>query len=107
MGMIDEKLESEIATLREAIGLMTTAKPDMVMDVDDPIGMAHQVVKEADTLRSRIALAEKVVAVLRKWKNETGYLSEGWEASDHSREMGRELWDALAAYDRAGEGEES
>jgi polyhydroxyalkanoate synthesis regulator phasin len=66
MGMIDEKLEAEITTLREAIGLMTTAKPDMVMDVDDPIGMAHQVVKEADTLRARVKELEREVQKLTK-----------------------------------------
>lgn len=43
--------QAEIERLREAIGLMTTAKPSMVMRADDPIGMAQEVVAEVERLR--------------------------------------------------------
>lgn len=43
-----------LARLREAIGLATTAVPNMEMDVHDPIGMMQRVVAEADRLRKAL-----------------------------------------------------
>jgi hypothetical protein len=45
-------LQKELTQLREAIGLMTTAKPDMQVDVHDPVGMAQQVVTMVERLRN-------------------------------------------------------
>lgn len=46
-----EQLQAEVSTLKQAIGLMTTAKPDLVMDPNDPIGMARAVVAEVERLK--------------------------------------------------------
>lgn len=46
-----EQMRADLAQLREAIGLMTTAKPDMLVDVRDPIGMARQVVEMVERMR--------------------------------------------------------
>lgn len=43
--------QDELAQLRQAIGLMTTAKPDMLVDVRDPVGMAQQVVAMVGRLK--------------------------------------------------------
>ncbi len=51
--------EQEIATLRQAIGLASTIKPSMVMNVDDPIGMMREVAEEVDGLREALAAAER------------------------------------------------
>ncbi len=52
-----EQMRLELASLRQAIGLMTTAKPDMQVDVRDPIGMAQQVVDVVSRLRLRASTA--------------------------------------------------
>ena len=49
-------LESRIAELSQAVGLITTLKPTMVMDVDHPLDMAKEV--EA-YVTARIAELEK------------------------------------------------
>lgn len=41
--------------LLQAIGLMTTAKPTMLMRPNDPIGMAKEIVEEMDFLREECA----------------------------------------------------
>lgn len=53
----------DITKFRQAIGLMTTALPNMVMEPDDPISMAHKVVAEVERLRAIIA---SVIAQLRE-----------------------------------------
>ena len=45
---------SVLEQLRMAVGLFTTAKPDMVMDPDDPIQMALEVVAYVESLRAEI-----------------------------------------------------
>lgn len=51
--------DQEIARLRGAIGLATTAAPTMEMDAADPVGMMQRVVAETDTLREQAdALAD-------------------------------------------------
>ena len=55
------QLRAETERLLQAIGLATTAVPNMEIDVNDPIGMMQRVVAEVDRLRSdrreRIATA--------------------------------------------------
>lgn len=51
--------EAELAKFRQAVGLATTAVPDMVMNADDPIGMMHRVVAERDKLAERVWVLEK------------------------------------------------
>lgn len=46
-----EAMRDELARLRQAIGLMSTAKPDMLVDVRDPVGMARQVVEMVERMR--------------------------------------------------------
>lgn len=48
---VAEAARAEAEELRQAIGLATTAVPDMVMDIDDPIGMMQRVVAQAERLR--------------------------------------------------------
>ena len=45
------ELKEEIEQLRHAVGVMTTIKPDMEIDVRDPVGMALQVVEHVEQLR--------------------------------------------------------
>lgn len=47
-------LRAEIERLLQAIGLATTAVPDMVVDVTDPLGMMQRVVAEVDRQRAEI-----------------------------------------------------
>jgi hypothetical protein len=46
-----DELVAKNAALREAIGLMTTIKGDMVMRPDDPIGMAQEVAAYVEALK--------------------------------------------------------
>jgi hypothetical protein len=41
--------------LLQAIGLMTTAKPTMLMRPNDPVGMAKEIVEEMEYLREEVA----------------------------------------------------
>lgn len=52
------EMKGNLAVLQQAIGLATTAVPDMVVDADKPIGMMRRVVEEVDRLRTRLAAAE-------------------------------------------------
>ena len=47
-------LEAENAKLQQAIGLATTMKPDMEMDVEDPVGMMQKVVSENAKLQEQV-----------------------------------------------------
>lgn len=49
-----QRLRAELVQFRQAIGLMATAKPDMQVDANDPIGMAHQVVEVVEQLRAEV-----------------------------------------------------
>lgn len=42
------ELEAELSTWIQAVGIASTLKPDMVIDVSDPIGMMQKVVGHAD-----------------------------------------------------------
>lgn len=52
---VPELAEAELTQLRQAVGLMTTALPLMVMDVKHPIDMAQQVVRHVVDLERRLA----------------------------------------------------
>ncbi|MDI3463660.1 MAG: hypothetical protein OJF50_002481 [Nitrospira sp.] len=41
----DQAQREEIARLREALGLATTLKPDMEININDPVGMMQEVHK--------------------------------------------------------------
>lgn len=56
-----ETLKERAKTLREAIGLATTAVPDMVMQPDDPIGMMHKVVARVRYLIQELTVAKEAV----------------------------------------------
>jgi len=45
------ELETELAKVREAIGLMTTIKGDMEVNVNDPLGMAQEVATYVERLK--------------------------------------------------------
>ena len=54
--------ELTMESLLQAIGLATTLSPDMIMDVDDPIGMMQRVVKEVNKDREELAqLRAKII----------------------------------------------
>ena len=52
---IEDALQSRIAELSQAVGLITTLKPTMVMDVEHPLDMAKEV---AEYVTARIAELE-------------------------------------------------
>lgn len=54
-------IEAELAKFRQAVGLATTAVPDMVMNADDPIGMMHRVVAQRDKLAERMRQLEETL----------------------------------------------
>jgi len=55
-------LQRECEQLREAIGLMTTIKSDMVMRMDDPIGMAAEVERYVRCITKAHSLAQTQLA---------------------------------------------
>ena len=60
---IEDDLNASIAILSQAVGLITTLKPTMVMDVDHPLDMAKEVVEH---VTARIAELEDQ---LEDWTN--------------------------------------
>jgi len=58
-----DRLREELSECRQALGLMTTAKPSMEMDVAKPVAMAAEVVAEIERLRSD---NENLKTVLRR-----------------------------------------
>lgn len=56
LNLENTRLKAEVERLLQAIGLATTAVPNMEIDVTDPIGMMQRVVVEVDRLRAQIAL---------------------------------------------------
>ena len=53
---IEDALHARIAELEEAVGLITTLKPTMVMDTEHPLDMAKEV---AEYVNARIAKLEE------------------------------------------------
>ena len=60
---IEDDLIARIAELSQAVGLITTLKPTMVMDADHPLEMAKEV---AEYVNNRIAELEKDNAEFRQ-----------------------------------------
>lgn len=56
-----EELKAEVAALREAMGLITTIKGSMPVNVHDPVGMAQETVEYVKALRDRNFLLENEV----------------------------------------------
>lgn len=50
----NDMLRAEIERLLQAVGLATTAVPDMQIDVKDPVGMMRRVVAENERLRAAL-----------------------------------------------------
>lgn len=56
--------------LRQAIGLMTTAKPDMDVDIENPVAMAREIVAQAERQRTALTvLAMRLRTVDPAWKH--------------------------------------
>jgi hypothetical protein len=64
--------QAEVSQLYQALGLMSTIKPSMLVRIDDPIGMAEEVVREVDQLRAELAKAQTI----------TGETSDGYHTFD-------------------------
>ena len=62
----NERLQEELSIMTQAVGLATTAVPDMEIDVTDPIGMMHKVVAEVARLREENAKLVKELAAIRE-----------------------------------------
>ncbi|MBU6223153.1 MAG: hypothetical protein KGR24_10465 [Planctomycetes bacterium] len=50
-----DEAQAEVEKLRQAVGLATTAVGDMVIDVENPIGMMQRVVAEVEKMRMQLA----------------------------------------------------
>lgn len=57
------ELEAELSTWIQAVGIASTLKPDMMIDVSDPIGMMQKVMGHVEQLER--ALAEAISAIHR------------------------------------------
>lgn len=58
--MIDS-LRQQLETMTQAVGLATTIKSDMAIDVRDPIGMMQQVCTYAKSLRQQLETTRRMV----------------------------------------------
>lgn len=77
--------DEEVHKLLQAIALMATAKPDMVLRVDDPVGMAAEVVAEVKRLRAALESSTattgsmKAASLIKRWaKDDSGYDEWAW-----------------------------
>lgn len=50
----NKKLQADNERLLQAVGLATTAVPDMHVDIENPVGMMQRVVAEVERLRAEI-----------------------------------------------------
>lgn len=75
--------DTELNRLRQAIGLMTTIKPDMEVDVSDPVGMALEVVKHVEQLKRDAESWEQCAAAASE---NADYWREKFERVDNSGE---------------------
>ena len=68
-----ERYESDIAELEEAVGLITTLKPTMVMDTEHPLDMAKEVVEYVNARIAEFDVAELLDEInsLKKYKAES------------------------------------
>jgi hypothetical protein len=63
-----------------ALGLVSTCKPDMVIDIDDPVGMMTKVCEEFDQLRARNAELEAELFEARQAIFREGISTEEYKA---------------------------
>ena len=75
------ELEAELSTWIPAVGLASTLKPDMTIDVSDPIGMMQKVVGHVEQLKADrenlLQLLESASEVIGRFVSD-----EGWAQSD-------------------------
>ena len=90
------ELEAELSTWIQAVGLASTIKPDMVIDVSDPIGMMQKVVGHVEQLK---ADREKLLQLLKSASEVIGRFvsDEGWAQSDMDHEYLQALSDHIRA----------
>ena len=69
--------EHELKLLREAVGLISTLKPDMVIDALDPLGIARQV--EAHVQAERDAMQKRVRELEEELDAHTEMLTDVWK----------------------------
>jgi hypothetical protein len=85
-----EKARTDLAAAQQAVGLMTTIKPDMVVNVHDPLVMAQQVATEVAKLRAQLAAANAQRDELAKWIATNGRYATDWtcrECNPHSPDI--------------------
>jgi len=93
-----EAAEAEVERWRQAVGLATTAVPDMVMDADHPIEMMHRVVAEVARLREPGAAGYSAAAMEVLAERQRQIVSEGWTAEHDADWRCNELIRAAACY---------
>ena len=81
---IEDDLNASIAILSQAVGLITTLKPTMVMDIEHPLDMAKEVAEYVTTriadLEARAEKAEAMVEKLNSWVEKL--MDVGWEVQE-------------------------
>lgn len=98
-----ERVARRVEELGQAVGLLTTLHPTMVMDADHPLDMAKKI--EVYVAR-RVEALEKVVEVLREvqeWRLSAVGLSPAPNTDPST--LGERIHSALAALDAQGERE--
>lgn len=75
----EESLSSQYV---QALGLLSTLKGDMLINVNDPIGMAKEIEAYVSALRQRAEAAE---AKLAKVNNYIRYVAQSWDANCAAR----------------------
>ena len=85
---IEDALTARIAELSQAVGLITTLKPTMVMDADHPLEMAKEV---AEYVTARIAELEAEVTELKPYR-------DGYDAYEDFPEEGENVIANLGSW---------
>jgi len=106
---IEDALNKRIAELSQAVGLITTLKPTMVMDANHPLDMVREV---AEHVTARIAELEAEKCVLvdqqREAKNHLidknlhidSLYEEGYKLQQRIAELEEQVWDLNLANER-------
>lgn len=61
------ELEAELSTWVQAVGIVSTLKPDMVIDVSDPVGMMQKVVGHVERLKAENKRLREALGARRDW----------------------------------------
>lgn len=61
------ELEAELSTWVQAVGIVSTLKPDMVIDVSDPVGMMQKVVGHVVGLKAENKRLREALEARRDW----------------------------------------